>query len=279
VLDRAAEEEVLRQGAARRGRLERRPSAGGGEDWYRTDRVPLKDESGETTAVVVCLSRIEGMEVPDLAEGDEEDSVDAAVGAELSPRREALNLARLVEGSESSLRCGLPAQVDLDLRVTAQVLPCVGDADLLARVLRQLVGNAAEALGPAGGLITVRCGRRAFTTARLAQLAGGGDLAAGDYLFVEVSDPGCGMADEVAAHAFDPLFSTKLGGRGMGLTVVQRIVRAHGGAVGVETAPRMGSTFSVLLPVGKAQGGPKGCIADLMSSRGAGVARPRLKRS
>ena len=66
---------------------------------------------------------------------------------------------------------------------------------------------------------------------------------------MEVVDAGGGIADKDIEKLFDPFFSSKFTGRGLGLAVVLGIVRAHGGAVTVETEPGRGSTFRVFLPV------------------------------
>jgi len=74
------------------------------------------------------------------------------------------------------------------------------------------------------------------------------DLPPGDYVRIEVSDTGCGMPEEIRAKLFDPFFSTKFPGRGLGLAVVQGIVRDLGGAVNIVSAPGQGTVFQVLLP-------------------------------
>lgn len=74
------------------------------------------------------------------------------------------------------------------------------------------------------------------------------NLPEGNYLAMEVSDTGCGMMSDVRAKLFDPFFTAKGPGRGLGLALIQGIARAHGGTVNVRSAPGQGTTFQVLLP-------------------------------
>jgi CheY-like chemotaxis protein len=73
-------------------------------------------------------------------------------------------------------------------------------------------------------------------------------LTEGDYLQLEVSDTGCGMRPETQAKVFEPFFSTKSTGRGVGLAVVDGIVRSLGGAIQLESEPGKGTTIRITLP-------------------------------
>jgi CheY-like chemotaxis protein len=109
----------------------------------------------------------------------------------------------------------------------------------IRQVVMNLVINASEALGGREGIIGLR-------TARVSAAAAG--LDEGEYVRLEVSDTGCGMTPSDQARIFDPFYSTKFAGRGMGLAVVQGIVRDHDGVIRVSSTPGRGTTFEVYLP-------------------------------
>jgi CheY-like chemotaxis protein len=118
----------------------------------------------------------------------------------------------------------------------------------MRQVLMNLVVNASEAIGDRSGIIGLATGVMRVDRDYLRGSRLDPDLPQGDYAFLEVSDNGTGMSDEVRARIFDPFFTTKFTGRGLGLAAVQGIVRGHRGAVKVYTEAGRGSTFKVLLP-------------------------------
>jgi len=111
-----------------------------------------------------------------------------------------------------------------------------------------LITNASDALGGEDGVITLRTGIRHASREFLRSSYVDDELPEGQYAFVEVEDPGCGMDDETQARIFDPFFSTKFTGRGLGLAATLGIVRGHRGTIKVQSAPQRGTTFTILLP-------------------------------
>jgi CheY-like chemotaxis protein len=119
----------------------------------------------------------------------------------------------------------------------------------LRQIFMNLIINASDAIGEAPGTITI-------TTHAMdcdgPYLEGGGfgeDLKPGRYVCVEVTDTGCGMTEAIREKIFDPFFSTKTSGRGLGLAAVRGIVHNHGGGIRVYSELGKGTTFKLLFPV------------------------------
>jgi two-component system cell cycle sensor histidine kinase/response regulator CckA len=123
-----------------------------------------------------------------------------------------------------------------------------GDRTQLRQVVVNLIMNAVEALGEGRGTVRVSIDTRDLKSDELVGIWRPQGPPSGEHVVLAVSDSGQGMTQETLAHIFDPFFSTKVAGRGMGLAATLGIVRAHGGSVGVESRPGGGSTFRVALP-------------------------------
>jgi PAS domain S-box-containing protein len=140
-----------------------------------------------------------------------------------------------------------------------QDLPAIhASAAQIRQVVMNLITNASDAIGAQDGKIQVIT-RRVSLKEQSVVVA----LPDGDYAQLEVSDTGCGMSPETQANVFDPFFTTKSAGRGLGLAVVQGIVRSLGGAIQVTSEPEKGTTFQVLLPFAEAPASANGAaISD-----------------
>ena len=159
---------------------------------------------------------------------------------------EVVDVSRLVEEMLELLKISISKHATLRTDLAADLPPFSGNAPKIRQVVMNLVINASEAIGAKHGVITL-------TTAhvKLATDPGPdrvGDGLQGDYVRLEVSDTGSGIPGEAGAKIFDPFFSTKFPGRGMGLAVVKGIVREHDGTIEMASVPGQGTTFRVLLP-------------------------------
>jgi two-component system cell cycle sensor histidine kinase/response regulator CckA len=131
----------------------------------------------------------------------------------------------------------------------ADPLPGVdGDATQLRQIVMNLITNASDSIGDTNGVITVRTGAMECSEADLGATLHAEDVNPGSYVFYEVSDDGCGMDSETMDRIFDPFFTTKFTGRGLGMAAVLGIVRAHHGAIRIDSEKTQGATLRVLLP-------------------------------
>ena len=156
-----------------------------------------------------------------------------------------LDLNALIRDVRDLLDVSTARKADLALDLAPELPPLEGDAAQLRQILLNLVLNASEALGDQPGVIRLR------TT--LAEATGAvdwidGEPPAGPAIVLEVSDEGPGIPPESRRKVFDPFYSTKRTGRGLGLAAVLGIVRGHGGAIGVDSRPGEGTTFRIVFP-------------------------------
>jgi signal transduction histidine kinase len=145
-------------------------------------------------------------------------------------RTSATDVNRLIENvlalSNKSLEHG---RVQVHTRLQADLMPIAAVPDQLTQVLLNLIINAVEAM-PQGGALTIVSAQR------------------DSWLAIEVQDTGAGLTPDEAARIFEPFYTTKADGTGLGLAVSYGIIQQHGGRIEVKSAPGQGSVFTVLLP-------------------------------
>ena len=143
---------------------------------------------------------------------------------------------------------GRKANLHLDL---ARNLPAImADSTQLERVVMNLCTNAAEAVAEGTGQVRIRTQAMDLATEDLRDNVLGDELPAGCYVLLEVNDNGCGMDTHTRGHMFDPFFSSKATGRGLGLSALLGIVRAHHAAIFVNSEEGKGTSIRVFWPCG-----------------------------
>jgi len=162
---------------------------------------------------------------------------------------ESLDLSEETEDVVRLVRASISKKISVDLDFAPDLPRIRADKGQLQQVVMNIVVNAAEAIGDANGHLSVRTGVRELSQREIRETLAGAELKPGCYVFLEVSDTGCGMDETTRSRIFDPFFTTKFTGRGLGLAAVGGIVRSHKGAIRVNSAPGRGSTFTVYLPM------------------------------
>jgi two-component system cell cycle sensor histidine kinase/response regulator CckA len=163
----------------------------------------------------------------------------------------SINLSRFAGETVRLLQVTMPAGAVLECEL-ADPLPTIqGDATQLRQVVMNLITNAVEAVRDQaeGGRICIRTGVVGLDETQLKEVVADKKLAPGRYVYLEVSDTGCGMGEETRRRIFEPFFTTKRSGRGLGMAAVLGIVRTHGGGIHVASTPGEGTTVRILFPV------------------------------
>jgi PAS domain S-box-containing protein len=165
-------------------------------------------------------------------------------------RREPLNLAEVCRRALPALRAGMPREARLMADFPSPETVVSANEGQIQQVLASLVTNAWESFGNGAGIVRLAVGTASphdiqpanrFPIDWQPQLEN-------RYSCIEVNDNGSGIAERELTELFDPFFTNKFTGRGLGLAIVLGIVRAHGGAVTVESVLGRGSTFRVYFP-------------------------------
>lgn len=159
-----------------------------------------------------------------------------------------VDLNLIVREQSELISLTLPHTIAIHYHLEPDLPQIYGDETQLRQMLRSLLTNAIEAIEAIEhGVITVTTGQWDVTEAILRQ-ASINAAHPGRYAYLEVHDTGCGIEAVTIRRIFDPFFSTKFTGRGLGLAAVQGIVQAHHGALIVESEPTQGSRFRICLP-------------------------------
>ena len=182
-----------------------------------------------------------------------------------------VDLRELVEETVQLLQVSISKKARLRFDFAAGLPRIKADPIQLRQVVTNLVVNASEALRDRPGIIALSTGEEHCDAQSLAETWPREPHAEGHYLYLEVSDDGCGIAHDQMPRIFDPFFTTKFTGRGLGLPAVLGIVRGHRGAIRIRSEVNRGTSFRVLLPATPADGLPaRKTHAETPGWRGAG---------
>ena len=136
------------------------------------------------------------------------------------------------------------------------------DATQIRQVVMNLIINAAEAVDEGVGVVRIRIGIERLSARQLAEMDAAPDAVPGTFAYLEVRDNGHGMDKEMMQRIFQPFFTTKHSGHGLGLAAVQGIVRGHRGALRVDSTPGFGARFCAWFPLATRRR-PRGSRATL----------------
>lgn len=166
---------------------------------------------------------------------------------------EPIDLNQLIEDTVQMFTISISKSVVIKYNYSSEKVFMQGDPSQIRQIVMNLVINASEAVGEQSGAISITTGRK-YCDREYIESTGfetkttRDSLPEGNYAFVEVSDSGSGMDDEIIDRIFEPFFTTKFTGRGLGLSAVLGIVRGHTGMVSIYSEIGKGTTFKILFP-------------------------------
>ena len=162
---------------------------------------------------------------------------------------ENINLEKLVRSQSELIEALVSRNIVLTYEFDPELPEINGDPNQIQHVMMNILMNASEAIRDRAGTIRITGSRVRLADTDIAVSGWLGEVTPGEYIMLSVSDTGCGMDKETMSRVFEPFFSTKFAGRGLGLASVHGIVIGHRGAVRVLSAPDEGTTFELLLPI------------------------------
>jgi signal transduction histidine kinase len=165
-------------------------------------------------------------------------------GRRVDGRARPVQVRTLLNEAASLLRASLPSDVELVFEDVPADVAVSGEPAQLQQVILNLCTNAAQATNDSG---CIRVAMKQEQVAAFVEMSDG-ELSPGRYVCLSVSDNGRGIDERVARRMFEPFFTTRVAGTGLGLATVHEIVRDHDGAINVQSEPGCGSRFEVWLP-------------------------------
>lgn len=188
-------------------------------------------------------------------------------GRRTDARSRPVQVQSLFREAASLLRASLHSDIELVVDDVPDDIAVSGESAQLQQVILNLCTNAAQAIADDG---FVHVGARREEVADFLQV-GDSRLPQGNYVCISVADNGCGFDRSIARRMFEPFFTTRLAGTGLGLATVREIVLDHDGAIGVHSEPGRGSRFEVWLPATVAASGVTTGSSKLPLGRGETV--------
>ena len=160
-----------------------------------------------------------------------------------------LQIDRHVGEFRDLLRATMSRNIQLDLALNSGDAATLADPGQIQQIVMNLAINASEAIGKAApGTVTISTLSRSIQAGEFSDQLTGETLPPGRYVGIKVADTGCGMSETVKSRIFEPFYSTKFTGRGLGLAAVGGIIRSLHGGVSITTREGQGARFEVLLP-------------------------------
>lgn len=170
-----------------------------------------------------------------------------AYSGKAQSRSDPTDVTRLAAEAANRIEAKVRSQVEVKLALEPNCIVS-GDPDHIRQAIVNLLANAVESLGKGPGAVSLGVRIQQVDQKYIHRRLKHSDIAPGTFVRIEVRDTGHGIEESIRHKIFEPFFSTRFAGRGLGLAAVAGIVRMHKGAIHVDSTPAEGTTVVVLLP-------------------------------
>ena len=160
----------------------------------------------------------------------------------------SVDISAMIKQMDHLLRAVISKKSVLIFDLQEKIPFIEADTTQIRQIVMNLVTNATEAIGDNEGVIKISTGGRLCDGDFLRSIRSDTELPEGEYIYLQVADTGSGMNEETLRTVFDPFFSTKFTGRGLGMAVVYGIMKRHNGAVKIETKIGSGTCITFYFP-------------------------------
>ncbi len=160
----------------------------------------------------------------------------------------AVNLSQLMKDNSEILKAAINKNVVFEVDLSDNIPSTKADIGQCQQIIMNLITNASEAIGDNSGKLILRTGVMSCDENYLSKSKLEIKCYPGKYVWIEVTDNGCGMDIYTMNRMFEPFYTTKFTGRGLGMSAVLGIVKAHKGAVIIDSEPGVGTVIRILFP-------------------------------
>jgi len=180
---------------------------------------------------------------------------------------ENLDCNRLVKEIGDLAQVTMSKKIDVSYQLSNEPVEIQGDKSQLGQVILNLLTNAAESIGSSEGRIDLETKIKFYGQTELQAIDAQTQLNSGFYICLSITDTGCGMSEKMKSKIYDPFFTTKPEGRGLGLAAVRGIAQGHSGLLTLSSVENEGTIFSMILPQAILQKTPEIAVKPTTSTK------------
>ncbi len=167
----------------------------------------------------------------------------------LNTKKQILDLSKEIEKIHAFIGAAIPKHIKVELIPSEKPIHIYFDSSQLQQIIMNLIINAKEAIGEKNGVIEVLVDKIFLDRENIGKISHPMSIKEGNYAMIQVKDNGPGIPPDILSNIFDPFFSTKSTGKGLGLSIIAGIIKGMNGGINIITEEGRGTIFQIFLPI------------------------------